>query len=101
MKRQCALLEMLHSSSLLRGVLFLFGGAWSLGSAQNVAPGDATQPVEEVVVTGFRASLNESLDFKRDAVGSVDAIFAEDIAKFSDLNLAEAIQRIPGVAIAR
>lgn len=59
------------------------------------------QSVEEVIVTGFRESLNLALTEKRDAVGAVDAIVAEDIADFPDLNLAESIQRIPGVAIAR
>jgi iron complex outermembrane recepter protein len=58
-------------------------------------------PIEEVVVSGYRRSLEASLDIKRDAVGAVDAIVAEDIAKFPDLNLAESIQRIPGVSIAR
>ena len=49
----------------------------------------------------FRQSLNLALTDKRDAIGAVDAIVAEDIADFPDLNLAESIQRIPGVAIAR
>ena len=69
-----------------------------------VAQDNAAQPegaLEEVVVTGFRESLNAALDVKREAVGAVDAIVAEDIADFPDLNLAESIQRIPGVAIAR
>ncbi len=57
--------------------------------------------VGEVVVTSYRQSLNVALDVKRNAVGAVDAIVAEDIADFPDLNLAEAIQRIPGVSIAR
>lgn len=57
--------------------------------------------VEEIVVTGFRQSLSLALDQKRDAVGAVDAIVAEDIADFPDLNLAESIQRVPGVSIAR
>lgn len=56
---------------------------------------------DEVVVTAYRQSLNASLDLKRDAVGAVDSIVAEDIADFPDLNLAEAIQRIPGVSIQR
>ena len=60
-----------------------------------------TQELETIVVTGFRASLEVSLDMKRESAASVDTILAEDIAKFPDLNLAEAIQRIPGVAIAR
>jgi iron complex outermembrane recepter protein len=57
--------------------------------------------VEEVVVTGFRQSLSLALDEKRDAIGAVDAIVAEDIADFPDLNLAESIQRISGVSIER
>lgn len=57
--------------------------------------------IEEVVVTGFRQSLNAALEDKRDAVGAVDSIVAEDIADFPDLNLAESIQRVPGVSIAR
>src|SRR3546814_471040 len=57
--------------------------------------------LEEVVVTGFRQSLNEALNVKREQIGAVDAIVAEDIADFPDLNLAESLQRIPGVSIAR
>lgn len=57
--------------------------------------------VEEIVVTGFRESLSQALDVKRAQVGAVDAIVAEDIADFPDLNLAESIQRVPGVSIAR
>ncbi|MBL8268407.1 MAG: TonB-dependent receptor [Steroidobacter sp.] len=57
--------------------------------------------VEEIVVTGYRQSLSLALDQKREAVGAVDAIVAEDIADFPDLNLAESIQRVPGVSIAR
>ena len=50
---------------------------------------------------GFRASLEKALEIKRANVGVVDAIVAEDIANFPDLNLAESLQRIPGVSIAR
>ncbi len=68
--------------------------------AQEAQP-QKTDSLEEVVVTGFRESLNLALSDKRDAIGAVDAIRAEDIADFPDLNLAESIQRIPGVAISR
>ncbi len=47
--------------------------------------------VEEVVVTGVRRSLIESMDRKRNATGVVDAITAEDIGDFPDTNLAEAL----------
>ncbi len=57
--------------------------------------------IEEVVVTGVRASLRRSMDVKRDSYGVVDAISAEDIGAFPDTNLAESLQRITGVAIDR
>lgn len=59
------------------------------------------EPVEEVIVTGIRASLERSMDTKRNAAGVVDAISAEDIGKFPDTNLAESLQRITGVSISR
>ncbi len=62
---------------------------------------DVTSPDNAIVVTGFRASLNAAIAAKRELVGQVDVIVAEDIAKFPDTNLAELLQRIPGVAIER
>src|SRR3546814_2702280 len=56
---------------------------------------------DEIVVTGFRASLDKALDQKRDSIAAVDVIVAEDIAKFPDQNLAESLQRIPGISIQR
>lgn len=64
-------------------------------------PDQPASQVEDIVVTGFRASLEQALNVKRQETGIVDAIMAEDIADFPDLNLAEAIQRIPGVSIDR
>lgn len=61
----------------------------------------APDQLETVVVTGFRQSLRTSEDIKRTSSGVVDAITAEDIGKFPDTNLAESIQRIPGVTIDR
>ncbi|WP_269514529.1 TonB-dependent receptor [Brevundimonas subvibrioides] len=61
---------------------------------------DETQ-VDEIVVTGFRASLQSAISAKRNESGVVDVIRAEDIADFPDLNLAESLQRVPGVAISR
>ena len=57
--------------------------------------------LDEVVVTGIRGSLKQSMETKRDAVGVVDAISAEDIGKFPDTNLAESLQRVTGVSIDR
>jgi TonB-dependent receptor len=57
--------------------------------------------IDEVVVTGIRASLAAAVDIKRNNVGVVDAITAEDMGKFPDGNLAEALSRLVGVAIDR
>jgi iron complex outermembrane recepter protein len=57
--------------------------------------------IAEVVVTSFRRSLGAALQRKQRSTGQVDAIVADDIADFPDLNLAESLQRIPGVAITR
>src|SRR5690606_31297360 len=71
----------------------------SVGSAQDVAPPPG--PMEEVVVTGIRESLQRNLEMKREAVGVVDIISAEDIGKFPDSNIAASLQRVPGVSIQR
>lgn len=70
-----------------------------VGLGQQVYAQDGN--VEEVVVTGVRAALISAMDTKREASGVVDAINAEDIGKFPDTNLAESLQRIPGVSINR
>jgi TonB-dependent receptor len=61
----------------------------------------STAPVEAVVVNGFRSSLEQSLDMKRQSLDASDSILAEDIAKFPDLNVSESLQRIPGITLAR
>ena len=73
-------------------------------SASEPVTQDAAQDatvVDEIVVTGFRSSLQQALNIKRREAGAVDAILAEDMADFPDQNLAEAIQRLPGVTIDR
>ncbi|HEV6968908.1 TonB-dependent receptor [Roseateles sp.] len=66
----------------------------------------ASQPaqdnkLETVVVTGIRASLQSSVNAKRESVGFIDAISAEDMGKFPDSNIAESISRVPGVTLTR
>jgi TonB-dependent receptor len=75
--------------------------------AQNApAEGPAEKKAEAgqentVVVTGYRYSIEKSLDQKRDANSIVEVITAEDIGKFPDKNVADALQRVPGVIIDR
>lgn len=81
-------------------------------SATAAAPADPQQSAEsasddqsdtnpDIVVTGVRASLERSIEIKRQSFGVVDAISAEDIGKFANTNLAESLQRITGVSIDR
>src|SRR5882762_10756620 len=69
-------------------------------SAEADGQGSGSQ-LQEVVVTGIRASLERAMDIKRDADAVVDSISAEDLGKFPDANVAESLQRITGVAIDR
>jgi TonB-dependent receptor len=76
-------------------------GSVAAPTDQAIAQESASDELQEVVVTGLRRSLQESMDTKREAVGVVDAITAEDIGKFPDTNLSEALQRITGISISR
>jgi TonB-dependent receptor len=75
--------------------------AQTAGQTQGQAQGDVAQ-VDEIIVTGsYRRSLEEAVDIKRKTVGFSDSIVATDVANFPEQNLAEALQRMPGVTIER
>jgi TonB-dependent receptor len=93
-----------------QGYVILASGAAPASAARPAEPAPAADPQTDpapetppadIVVTGFRASLNSALNAKREATGVVDVIKADDIAAFPDSNLAESLQRVPGVSIAR
>lgn len=65
---------------------------------QNSAPSDTGGAI---VVTGYRASIDASLSQKRRANAFVDVITAEDVGKFPDKNVADSLQRVPGIIIDR
>ena len=75
----------------------------SVHAAQPAAPAANTtsEPLEEVIVTGFRASLADALQNKRQSNQIIESVSAEDIGKFPDQNVAESLQRLPGVSIDR
>jgi TonB-dependent receptor len=95
------------------GAVLLAGTAWPALAATSdpvadpttdtvtVAQDGAAQDGGEIVVTGYRGSLQSSTNAKRNATGFTDTIFAEDIGKFPDTNIAESFNRIPGVTISR
>jgi TonB-dependent receptor len=82
-----------------RALFTIVGGAVLINPV--FAQEQASEELEEVVVTGLRGSLKASLETKRDATGVVDSINSEDIGKFPDTNLAESLQRITGISIDR
>ena len=90
-------------SCIERSKAFLLAGGVLLLPVSAAAQDAATDAGEDntIIVSGFRASLNEAVATKRETTGQVDVIVAEDIANFPDTNLAESLQRIPGVAIER
>ncbi|WP_246021483.1 TonB-dependent receptor [Alteraurantiacibacter aquimixticola] len=92
------------SGRIGRAALSAGVSALALGVAAPAAfaqeAGEAAE-ADTIIVTGVRASLEQAMDLKREAFGVVDAVSSEDIGKFPDTNLAESLQRIPGVTISR
>ena len=90
---------------IMGGASIIALSAGSLAQAQQAsgappAKGASTE-VTEIVVTGYRASLQTALDIKRKSILPVESIAPEDIGKMPDQNVAEALQRLPGVQIDR
>src|SRR4029077_9455461 len=79
----------------------LFGRENTVQAQQASGDQTASKPgdLQEVVVTGIRASLQESLTLKRDATSVVDVVTAEDIGKMPDKNVADSLKRVPGVTV--
>ena len=100
------------ASSAALGTALLWASAASAQTQQapqqppQQPPADAgseipDEKVEDIVVTGIRQSLADALNAKRDSAQVLDAISAEDIGKFPDKNVGEALQRVTGVQITR
>jgi iron complex outermembrane receptor protein len=91
------------------GSISIAAGASAADQDQAAGKTDAaaaadTSPAEElttVEVTGYRLSLRNAIEVKKNADVMMDAINAEDIADFPDANLAESLQRLPGIALDR
>jgi TonB-dependent receptor len=83
--------------------LMLAPAAFAQDSAPQSQDGGATSAPadQDIIVTGIRSSLQGALNAKRNAPQVLDAISAEDIGKFPDKNIGEALQRVTGVQISR
>ncbi|NRR31001.1 TonB-dependent receptor [Oxalobacteraceae bacterium] len=72
--------------------------AMGMGVSTTAAQAQEAKKAEEVVVvTGIRASLQQSLNQKKNAESLVEVITAEDIGKMPDKNVADSLSRVPGV----
>ena len=90
---------MFVTKQIYKYVIFLA----SVQGAVLVTAGSAIgqEVIEEIVIRGVRKSQSEALGIKKENTNFVDAISAEDVGKLPDRNIAEALQRIPGVSIQR
>ncbi|NIJ20323.1 TonB-dependent receptor [Sphingomonas naasensis] len=104
----------LLASAVSAGALALIlvaGPAWAQQSTDTqsdastdsaaASDGQADAAAGEIVVTGFRGSLNKAVELKRESISFRDSIVAEDIGKFPEANVADSLQRIPGVILSR
>jgi iron complex outermembrane receptor protein len=97
----------IKQTPIASAVALLMLGAAAQVHAQAQAQAPATPPTLEkkdepsqtVTVTGIRASLQQSLNVKRASTALVEVITAEDIGKMPDKNVADSLQRLPGVTI--
>lgn len=95
---------MLHTKNKLAVLIALAMSGGHLHAQESTSEESSTAESEEfevIQVQGYRGSLTKSLMEKRSSVNAKESIAAEDIGKFPDLNIAESIQRVPGVAISR
>jgi TonB-dependent receptor len=89
--------------ALMNGASVFAQGQGPDVAAENGPPHSAAaaSDVQEVVVTGYRKSLEDATSAKRESITFSDSVFAEDIGKFPDLNIAESLNRIPGIQLTR
>jgi TonB-dependent receptor len=97
-----------HRSSLYVGIAIALSTAVASGNtfaqqadATPSAGSSQATDLDTVTVKGYRYSIEQSLDQKRNANAVVEVITAEDVGKFPDKNVADALQRVPGVLISR
>jgi iron complex outermembrane receptor protein len=78
--------------------IFLAASSGAALAQEQAPPGEN---IDEVVVTGLRKSIQDSINVKKEEQSIVEVVSAEDIGKLPDASIAEAIARLPGIAAQR
>ena len=93
-------MAMRHGVLAMLGVAALSTYAQAWAQEATAKAHDETN-LEEITVTGQRAALIRAEDIKKEAIGVVDSVSAEEAGKFPDANVADSLQRVPGLSIDR
>lgn len=88
-----------YRKSILSAAILASLGFTAQVQAQDAPRQDDAKDLDTVVVTGIRGSVEKSLDVKRESKGHVEVVTAEDVGKMPDKNVADSLQRLPGVTI--
>lgn len=91
----------LSTGSVLLGSIHLDTALAQVSAPAEASPDTSDEPASEVVVSGIRESVQAAQEIKRTAPSVVEAITLEDLGKFTDTNIADALQRVPGINIER
>jgi TonB-dependent receptor len=71
------------------------------GPPSSASTADSATDLQEIVVSGFRESLESALNRKRESIQPIESIVPEDLGKMPDQNVSESLERLPGVSINR
>src|SRR6185503_15401025 len=88
-----------RSTLLGTAIAFALYQQSAMAQAPTAAPSSESEELDEVIVTGIRASLEQSLQVKRNADARLEVVTAEDIGKLPAHNVADALRGLPGVNI--
>ena len=94
-------IKMMGSKVLITSKLCITATVVSVVFSHSIFAQSEEPALQEVVVFGVKESLKKAIDLKRESGQLIDAISAEDIGKFPDLNIAESLARITGVQLSR
>ena len=94
----------LRISAIMLGALLAAPYQSAFAQEDDEAPEEETTiggTMEEIVVFGFRSSLENAINTKRGSDSVVESISAEDIGRLPDISIAESLARLPGVTAQR